>query len=253
MLYKCLAGKSQRNIVAEEACAMPNDTSRHHPAAAVKAIIFDMDGLMLDTERLAKQHWQAAAQARGFELSDDTYLAVVGRPIRDTYRYFRELFGIDFPAEEIRAERLRLTEEHIATKGVPIKPGLIELLQFCKAQKLALAVATSTERNLAEKKLRMAGILEHFSIQVYGDEIERGKPNPDIYLAAAERLGIAPSACIALEDSAAGIQAASSAGMRSIMVPDLITPSPEIAARASYIVDSLGDAQSVIEALLKSA
>ena len=133
---------------------------------------------------------------------------------------------------------------------MPHKPGLVTFLEYLHARRVPRAVATSTATAIATDLLERAGVRHHFTVIVGGDQVERGKPAPDIFLAAATRLGSPPDECLVLEDSGPGIRAAAAAGMRPILVPDRSEPAPEVRQLAYAVVGSLADAQSVIEQLL---
>ncbi|MEZ4862110.1 MAG: HAD family phosphatase [Caldilineaceae bacterium] len=207
-----------------------------HP---IVAIIFDMDGLMLDTERMAQRAWQRAGAEFGYDFSEEIYLHAVGRTAPATEALFRQSFGPGFPFEQIYARKQEYLYGAIDREGIPTKPGLLELLEWLDQRQIAKAVATSTARPLAMRKLTAAKLLDRFSAIVCGNEVPNGKPAPDIFLAAAQLLDVAPDACIVLEDSTAGIKAAHAAGMQSIMVPDLIQPTAEITALADRVLPSL--------------
>jgi len=208
-----------------------------HPP--ITAVIFDMDGLMIDTERMAQQAWQRAGAEFGFTLPDALYLQAVGRTARATAELFRAGMGADFPFEAVYERKQHYLYTAIEEEGIPTKPGLLELLDLVDQQGLAKAVATSTARVLTIKKLTAAGLLHCFDTLVCGDEVPNGKPAPDIFLAAAAKLAVAPEACVVLEDSSAGIKAAHAAGMRAIWVPDLIQPTADITPLAYRVLPSL--------------
>lgn len=212
----------------------------------ILAVIFDMDGLMLDTERLSQSAYSEAAAALGLDFPAETYLHLIGRPIRESHAILRGLLPEGFPVERLAHKANELYTARIASGQIPHKRGLTAMLDFVEAQGLRLGVATSTARPLALKKLEMAGILHRFAAVTCGDEVDRGKPCPDIYLEAARRLDVAPGACLALEDSFAGVRAAHAAGMRAIMVPDIVPATDEIGALAHAIVESLEEAVHVI-------
>jgi len=214
-----------------------------HP---IRAVIFDMDGLMIDTERMAQRAWQRAGAEFGFTLPDELYLQAVGRTAVATELLFRQGLGPDFPFSEIYTRKQHYLYTAIEQEGIPTKAGLLELLDLVDQQGLAKAVATSTARVLAVRKLTAAGLLHRFSTIVCGDEVPNGKPAPDIFLAAAQKLDTAPAACLVLEDSLAGIRAAHAAGMRAIMIPDLIQPPTDSAAMVYQV---MGDLWKVVEFL----
>lgn len=215
----------------------------------ITAVIFDMDGLMIDTERMAQRAWQRAGAEFGFTLPDELYLQAVGRTAKSTAELFRAGMGATFPFEDVYERKQHYLYTAIEEEGIPTKAGLVELIALLDRLALAKAVATSTARVLAIKKLTAAGLLHHFDTLVCGDEVVHGKPAPDIFLAAAAKLEVAPEHCVVLEDSSAGIKAAHAASMRAIWVPDLIQPTPELTPLAFCV---LGDLHEVI-ALLTEA
>ncbi|MEZ4675595.1 MAG: HAD family phosphatase [Caldilineaceae bacterium] len=214
--------------------------------APVKAVIFDMDGLMLDTERLAQAAWQRAGAELGYDLPDAIYLQAVGRTAQATEVIFRAHFGLDSPFDAIYQRKQHYYHEAIAAGRVPLKAGLLELLDLLDKQGIPKAVATSTARSLALQKLQATQLLTRFPHIVCGDEVPNGKPAPDIFLAAAAQLAIAPTYCLVLEDSPAGVRAAHAAGMRAVHIPDLIPPAPETVALAYRVVGSLYDVPGLL-------
>lgn len=208
------------------------------------AVIFDMDGLMLDTEVVSRRVWREAAVALGIDLSEAVLDAMVGRPEAATRVMLAELCGEAVPALVARAQaRYR---DVLVAEGVRKKPGLDALLAWLVAHGVPRAVATSTARDLADYKLRQAGLLAIFDAVVCGDEVPHGKPAPDIFLAAAERLGRAPAECVVLEDSGPGVLAARAAGMTTILVPDGREPPSDIRQVASHVVASLTDVLPIL-------
>ena len=204
-----------------------------------RAIIFDMDGLMLDTERLALKAWQLAGADFGFPISEDIFITMVGRNRRDSDRTLVKIFGSDFPVDAVR-NRYR-TYRWIDEGKLSVKLGLLELLDFLDKISMPKAVATSTEYERAIHKLSLTNLLEHFPVVIGGDQVEKGKPAPDIFLAAAVRLDILPESCLVLEDSDAGIQAAYDAGMTPVMIPDMKPPSEKSLAFAHRIFGGLAE------------
>jgi HAD superfamily hydrolase (TIGR01509 family) len=212
----------------------------------------DMDGLMLDTERLARIAWQRAATEWGYTLLDEVYLQIVGRTVPDAERILCATLGVGFPFREVRALTQRYLEEQIAESGVPLKPGLLELLDYLEEYAIPKAVASSTERTFVLGKLAAAGLRARFDAVVCGDDVENGKPAPDIFLEAARRLGVPAEECLVLEDSDAGIEAAHAAGMVAVMVPDLKSPSPTAASHAYRVFSSLDEVKALLLELAHS-
>lgn len=217
------------------------------------AVIFDMDGLMLDTETLAREAWFATMRKWGYELTDEVYLQVLGTTGARTRDIFRAAFGEGIPIEEMYAHKQGYVDEAIARQRVAVKPGLVELLDWLDERRIPKAVASSTVRELVLKKLGLTGLVHRFDAIVGGDEVSHGKPAPDIFLEAARRLGVPPGECVVLEDSEAGIRAAHAAGMLPIMVPDLKPPSDDVKALAYQIVSSLDEATAILQRLYQTA
>jgi HAD superfamily hydrolase (TIGR01509 family) len=214
------------------------------PSTRPVAVIFDMDGLMLDTESLALQTWRDAAAAIGVEFDLALLPAMIGRNYRDCREMLREHYGATYPVEQLTATCLTIFDAIVARDGVAQKPGLRELLDWLEGENVARAVATSTRRDRAEAQLAQQGLLERFALLVGGNEVERGKPAPDIFLLAASRLAVAAGDCVVLEDSEPGVRAALAAGMMPIMVPDLHRPSPDLLAREPLVLPSLHDVRT---------
>ena len=215
----------------------------------VAAVIFDMDGLMVDTEPVYQIAWQQAAAELGYDLDDELYAKFVGRPTPACEAIIIERFGIAFPLERFRERWPDLWRSEVDRNGVQTKPGIGEILSFVESQRLPMALATSSEAEYVEVTLRRAGLTDLFAAMVTGDEVSRGKPEPDIYLEAARKLGVQPSACVALEDSEAGILAIQRAGMTGILVPHW-PASPRAVQAAFRVVDTLYGAQEVLASLI---
>ena len=216
----------------------------------IRALVFDMDGLMLDTEPLYKAAWQRACLELGYDFDDESYAKVIGRPTDDGVAELARRFGAGFPIERFRSRWPELWQAEADADGIATKPGLLELLTLIEQRGLRVAVATSSEMEYTEFSLRKAGLDGRFPIIVTGDQVQRGKPAPDIYLEAARRLGTNPAECVALEDSEAGILAASRAGMIAVMIPDLTSPSDAARHAAFRVVPSLVEARELIAALI---
>lgn len=206
-----------------------------------RAVIFDMDGLLLDSERVALRFFEQAATELGAPWSAEVGLSMVGLNSRDSNGLILKAFGDDFPIDALRERFGELYEAAIAAGDIPLKPYVRELLDHLEAARIPCAVATSTRRTRAEAKLARVHLLPRFQALACGDEVSRGKPAPDIYELAARRIGVEPRDCLALEDSNAGIRAAVSASMAAVMVPDLLRPDADIRRYGVPVVESLKD------------
>lgn len=193
----------------------------------IQAAIFDMDGLMLDTERLTKRLRRQATEEMGIPYRD-LIDRIMGRSEPEVRRVFLEEYGPDYPYDEVKERIRRLRREYLAENPVPVKPGLFPLLEYLKKEGIPAAVASSTYRAVALPLLEQAGIAPWLTGMVFGDMVQRSKPDPDIFLLAARQLEAEPAACVVLEDSPNGILAAHRAGMLPVMVPDLLEPDPEL-------------------------
>jgi HAD superfamily hydrolase (TIGR01509 family) len=213
---------------------------------SIRAVVFDMDGLMLDTERLGRRAWRRAMRERGYRLTDEEYLAAVGLTLPDVEATWKRVLGENLPFAEILRRKQALVEEWIARDGPPIKPGLRGLLDRLAALGLPAAVASSTGRALVERRLGQAGIAARFAALAAGDEVQRGKPAPDLFLLAARRLSVPPADCLALEDSDPGVFSAAGAGMRVIIIPDLKPPSREAVVAAWVVLPDLKQAEDFL-------
>jgi HAD superfamily hydrolase (TIGR01509 family) len=214
------------------------------PSTRPVAVIFDMDGLMLDTESLGPRTWREAATAIGVDFNLDLLPAMIGRNYRDCREMLREHYGPSYPVEQLTATCLIVFDAIVAREGIALKAGLHELLDWLEGENVPRAVATSTRRDRAEAQLTQHGLLERFALLVGGNEVERGKPAPDIFLLAASRLTVPAADCVVLEDSEPGVRAALAAGMMPIMVPDLHRPSPDLLAREPLVLPSLHDVRA---------
>lgn len=194
----------------------------------IRGVVFDMDGLLLDTERLTFALCSKAAKQMGFSLDMELFKQTIGLRSADTRKIYEKTFGAGFDYARLREQNLAWFWEYVEKNGAPVKQGVFELLSFLRDNEISSAVATSTSRQTTEKLLEKAGISVYVDTVVCGDMIEHGKPAPDIFLKAAELLKLPPRECIGLEDSYNGIRAVHSAGMLPVMVPDLLPPSKEI-------------------------
>jgi HAD superfamily hydrolase (TIGR01509 family) len=207
----------------------------------IRAVIFDMDGLMLDTEPLYRIAWKQASAECGYDLTDEIYKQLVGRSRKDGFKALVEAFGPEFPLQKFQDCVRKWEADAFSSTPIAKKPGLDSLLTFLESRNIPKAVATSTERQKALGTLNSAGLLWRFETVVAGDEVARGKPFPDIFLLAAQHLGVDPAVCLVLEDAESGVVAANAAGMQVYMVPDLVSPSLAVRRMAQGIFTSLAD------------
>jgi HAD superfamily hydrolase (TIGR01509 family) len=193
-----------------------------------EAVLFDMDGLMLDTEGPVLPFWYTVMEKYGYSLSEEILYKTIGIPAVSTEKMLKEIYGADFPYDKITEELEQMVQDDIDKNGIPQKKGLLTLLDHLDKLGIPKAVATSTRREKALWKLQHSGIKDRFPIVVSVDDVKRGKPAPDLFLAAAEKLGKKPEHCVGFEDSTAGLQSLSAAGIKSVFVKDILEPPEEV-------------------------
>jgi len=215
----------------------------------IKAVIFDVDGTLLDTERIYMKAWKEAAAEAGYVMPDAVLQKTRAVNTKDAARIFEEEIGNGFSYQKVRPLRVQIAEEIIARESPLLKPGAAELLDYLKEKKIPMAVASSTNVAATREHLEASRILSCFQAVVGGDMVEKGKPHPDIFLKAAELLGIAPADCIVVEDSPAGIRAAVSAGMHAVLVPDLAAITQQIIDMSAIVLDSLHQLPAYLDTL----
>ncbi len=213
----------------------------------IKLIIFDMDGLMFDTEKLLFRTWKEACKKYKKKVSNKIFKETIGLNMKKTKEVYKKYFGHSFPFEKIIDESTRLLENHMNTEGVPLKEGLSELLEYIRKKQLKVALATSTERKRTEMLLNISGTKKYFNVVTCDDEIVKGKPDSEIFLKTSQKTGCPPENCMVLEDSKNGIMAAYRAGMLPVMVPDIIKPGKEIEAMLFKKFNSLKEVKDYFE------
>ena len=208
------------------------------------AVIFDMDGLLLDSERAILDCFRAAAAGEGADIEPDWWLGMIGLGDAVCREMLVERVGA--AAADAVLARGRSDYVAMAEAGLAHRPGVVALLDMLALHAIPRAVATSTRTPLAQRKLAAAGLLAHFDAVCTSSDVEAPKPAPDVYLLAAARLGAPPAQCLVLEDSPTGVRAALAAGMTVIQVPDLLPPDADARALGHRILDSLDDARALL-------
>jgi len=207
----------------------------------IKGVLFDLDGTLLDTEKLYRRFWVEAARRMGYPMEDRHALMI--RSLAAVYAepLLRREVCTEFDYHGVRALRRKIMEEYIDEFGVDPKPGLLETLETVKAKGLKIGLATATPEHRARKYLEKVGAQRYFDAITCADMVRHGKPQPDIYLLAAQRTGVQPQEAIAVEDAPTGIRAAHAAGCRCVMIPDQDQPDEDIRALCAAVVPSLPD------------
>lgn len=208
------------------------------------AAVFDMDGLLIDSERALLRVWTAIAEEMGLALTQADFVRMVGLGSDESNLILSELLGSEERAQDLRRRAaLRLRPGGVPPL-FPLRPGAHSLLDTLRAQGVACAVASSTRVSEVRRRLAGVGVLDHFRHCAGGDEVARCKPDPDVFLLAAERMGVDPRRCLAFEDSRHGVIAARAAGMQVVMVPDLVVPDAALHAQTLMVLTSLDEAHA---------
>lgn len=204
-----------------------------------KAVVFDMDGVIFDSERAIMQCWKEVASRHNIPDIEKAILACTGTTMVRTREIMLNLYGADFPYDEYARESSAIFHSRYDGGRLPMKQGVKELLTFLKERGKKIALASSTRQQVVTDELRDAGIIEYFDRIICGDMVSRSKPAPDIFLKACEELNISPSDSYAIEDSYNGIRAAHAGGLHPIMVPDLLPADEEMQSLAEIVLPSL--------------
>lgn len=212
----------------------------------ITAFIFDLDGVIFDSERAVYREWKLLSEKYGFSNLDEPYVKCIGVNAQTTRQIFLDYYGKDFPYDAYNAERTRNYHEKYDQGRLPLKPGIRELLETLSRRGFPAAIASSTRTQTVLAEIQAAGLEGYFRHIIGGDQVSRSKPEPDIFLKAAECLGVQPEKCCVIEDSYNGIRAASRAGMFPVMVPDMLPPDEEMRRKAGYIFPSLMELREAI-------
>lgn len=215
----------------------------------VRGVLFDMDGVVLDTEALYARFWREAAAALGHSMSYEQALGMRSLSSTAGQAQLERYFGKGVSRAEFRAKRIELMDAYINIHGVELKPGIRELLDYLDEKGIKAAITTSSPLERVERYLGPHGLLERFTHLCSGADMARGKPEPDIYLHGAACLGLKPEECLAVEDSPAGVLSAYRAGCRTVMVPDLDQPDDDTEKLLFAKADSLVDMRGLLDRL----
>ncbi|MGN0441131.1 MAG: HAD family hydrolase [Acutalibacteraceae bacterium] len=215
----------------------------------IKGVIFDMDGVILDSEKLYVRFWCEAGRFYGFPMEEKHALSIrsMARPLAS--EKLRGIFGSSFDYDAVRSKRVELMDKYVEENGIELKDGAEDLLVHLKENGYRIALATATPPERAEKYLRAHDLYKYFDVTVSASMVSLGKPAPDIYLRAAEMLGLSAQSCLALEDSPNGIRSASSAGCVTVMVPDLDLPNDDILPLLHSVANGLCDVKRILREL----
>jgi HAD superfamily hydrolase (TIGR01509 family) len=212
----------------------------------IKAILFDMDGLLLDTEKIALLTFQEACRRNHFEPDLTVYNRCIGTTYNNTREILLKGYGRDFPIDEVYKDWGKIFQTETTEKPLPLKTGVLSLLNFLDRIGLRKGVVTSTRSEIALRNLTKANILPFFEFVVGGDQILNGKPHPEIYLTGCQKFNEKPGDCLALEDSDIGVLSAHNAGLQIIQVPDILEPSESTRALGHKIVKSLSEVEAIL-------
>ena len=215
----------------------------------IKAIIFDMDGLMIDSERVTFECYQERLKDMNLTMDEEFYKTLLGKPIKGIYQRFYDVYGNDFPIENVIQDVHQLMAERFETEGVPVKKGLVELLHYLKDNNYKTIVATSSNRDRVDKILAQAKITEFFDDSICGDEVTKGKPNPEVFLKSCQKLGVNVDEAIVLEDSEAVIQASYDANIKVICIPDMKYPEKQYEEKTFKILKDLTEVTAYLKSL----
>ena len=211
----------------------------------IKAVIFDLDGTLTDTEKFYQKAWPQALEHYGYKCEPwmPLELRSLGRPFAPLK--FKEWFGEDFDYDRVRSYRKKLIEEYLKP-GIPLKPGAVEILDFLRESGITVAMATANDIERTKRYLGRIGLLDKFDRIICADMVKHGKPAPDIYSYACESLGLEPGQTIAVEDSPNGVRSAAAAGCKTVMIPDLTEPDEELGKLLYARIDRLNDLKELI-------
>lgn len=213
----------------------------------MRAVIFDQDGLMFDTERISVEAWDLAGAEFGVHLEEAFLCTVRGMNHHDMKKRFFEVFGDSVDFETFRARKQQIFFRLVRERTVPVKPGLLELLEYLRQQGYKIALASASRKEYTLANIKEAGVEPYFRFIITGDMVKQAKPDPEMFLTAAAALGEPPEQCIVLEDSLNGVEAGLRGGFCTIMVPDLTQPDETLRKRVYAVCESLHQVKELLE------
>jgi len=225
-----------------------NQSTQNTAISDIQAVIFDMDGLLFDTEALYVKVWVVVGEKLGLPITEEVARANAGHTGQALVNHFQSHYGPGFTLEAARPIIYEWMTDRVAEHGLPVKPGARELVESLHRLGIPMAVGSSNRADVVRAYLEEAGMLAYFPVMVAGDMVERVKPAPDIFLRAARNLGVAPEHCLVFEDSPVGVEAAHAAGCVVVMVPDLHQPCEVTRGRCWKVIDSLKKAMIFFDA-----
>lgn len=218
----------------------------------IKAVLFDMDGTILDTERIHKECWEQAMADIGVQYLPTTFYDLIGLNDKSTGDYFRRIYGFtDEQYTEMSTAAYKLSREYGTVKGIPVKKGFFELSDYLAEKGIKRAVVTSSMVSEALHNFERAKIEVPFDVIIGGDSVNEGKPSPEPFLKAAEALGLSAEECIVAEDSANGVRSAYNAGIRCVYIKDMVDISDDVKALADFKAESLEEIIDIIDKINK--
>ena len=216
-------------------------------AECMKAVVFDMDGVLFDTEVLCMRSWMAVAEQNGMKGMAEVFPQCIGLNSNDSRRIVLDAYGEDFDYPRFREQAAAWQRDYLQKNDIPVKPGVKEILEWLKTSGYRVGLASSTRSSSVFDHLNQADIRDYFSVVITGDMVEHSKPRPDIYLMACRELKVEPGEAYAIEDSPNGVRSAHAAGMHTVMVPDMIPPDEEMRRLSRIILKDLVEALAYLK------
>ena len=213
----------------------------------IKAVIFFFFVLMIDSERVTFEGYQHVLAKENLTMSEEKYKTLLGKPVKAVHDLFKEDYGPQYDVDQIIKDVHAYIAKRFETEGVPLKPGLVELLKYLKENNYKTIIATSSHRNRVDLIVKQAQIDQYFDDSICGDEVTKGKPNPEVFLKACQKLQVSPQDALVLEDSESGINAAYNAEIKVIGIPDMKYPEEKYVKMTYKIMDNLFQVKDFLE------